>query len=312
MDGSDGQMEQVPARKTHIIAVGNQKGGVGKTTNAVHMAAALGEIGRKCLIIDLDMNQGATRHLGVPSNSFLGSYEVLIGEEQPADVVITNGDEDLELPKNVDLIAASRKLENTEQALHQKSKFVVEQNVLIKPLKTLEGRYDYIFLDTAPNANVPTIAAYKVARWFILAAMPDPLAITGLNDALVDIQDAQQNGNPDLEILGVVLSGVDGRRTRLASTLIDYVDRTVRFDDGSPAKFRNSISRSVVVHEAQKEGKTLFETHPQHKLCEQYRELAREIEIRLGLVTPTAKAKKSKAAANTDGEQMAEEAVGNG
>ncbi|WP_158633658.1 ParA family protein [Tautonia sociabilis] len=311
MDGGDGRSEQIRDRKTHIIAVGNQKGGVGKTTNAVHMAAALGETGRKCLIIDLDMNQGATRHLGVPSNSFLGSYEVLIGEEQPLDVVITNGDEDLELPKNVDLIPASRKLENTEQALHQKSKFIVEQNVLIQPLRSLEGKYDYIFLDTAPNANVPTIAAYKAARWFILAAMPDPLAITGLNDALVDIQDAQQNGNPKLEILGVILSGVDGRRTRLASQLIAYVDRTFRFDDGSPAKFESSISRSVVVHEAQKEGKTLFETHPQHKLCEQYRELAREIETRLGVV-PAAQAKRTKAAANTDGEEMAEEAVGNG
>ena len=162
-------------------------------------------LGRRCLLIDLDMNQGATRHLGVPSNSFLGSYEVLIGEEQPEDVIITNGDDDVELPKNVDLIAASRKLENTEQALRSKSKFIVDQNILIKPLESLAGQYDYIFLDTAPNANTPTIAAYKAARWFILAAMPDPLAITGLNDALMDIQDAQNNGNPDLEILGVIL-----------------------------------------------------------------------------------------------------------
>ena len=232
------------------------------------------------------MNQGATRHLGVPSNSFLGSYEVLIGEEQPEDVIITNGDDDVELPKNVDLIAASRKLENTEQALRSKSKFIVDQNILIKPLGTLAGQYDYIFLDTAPNANTPTIAAYKAARWFILAAMPDPLAITGLNDALMDIQDAQNNGNPDLEILGVILSGVDGRRTRLASALIDYVEKTFRFDDASSAKFETSISRSVVIHEAQKEGKTIFETHPTHKVCDQYRELAREIEARLKMPPP--------------------------
>jgi chromosome partitioning protein len=271
-------------KSTHIIAVGNQKGGVGKTTNAVHIAAALGEIGRRCLLIDLDMNQGATRHLGVPSNSFLGSYEVLIGEEQPEDVIVRNGEDDVELPKNVDLIAASRKLENTEQALSQRSKFIVEQDILINPLRSLVGKYDYIFLDTAPNASAPTVAAYKAARWFILAAMPDPLAITGLNDALIDIQDAQNNGNTELKILGVVLAGVDGRRTRLASALTEYVEDTFRFANKVSAKFRTSISRSVVIHETQKLGKTLFETHPEHKLCDQYRALAREIEERLGVV----------------------------
>src|SRR3954468_21494434 len=149
----EGNAEEGQARKTHIIAVGNQKGGVGKTTNSVNLAAALGEMGRKCLIVDLDANQGSTRHLGVPSQSFLGTYEVLIGEEQPADVIITNGEDDVELPKNVDLISATRKLEGIEDALRKHSKFIVGQDILIKPLKTLQGKYDYIFLDTAPNAN---------------------------------------------------------------------------------------------------------------------------------------------------------------
>lgn len=309
MDMREGKSPREARRNTRIIAVGNQKGGVAKTTNAVHIAAALGEMGKKCLIIDLDMNQGATRHLGVPSNSFLGSFEVLIGEEQPADVVITDGDEDLELPKNVDIIPASRKLETTDQALLQRSKFIVEQDVLIKPLKSLEGVYDYIFLDTAPNANTPTIAAYKAARWFILAAMPDPLAITGLNDALVDIRDAQQNGNADLEILGVILSGVDGRKTRLATALIAYVDKTFRFSDGSPAKFATDISRSVVVHECQKVGKTLFETHPTHKLCNQYRKVAAEIEARVNGATLQ---NANDPADLTGGADLDEEAIANG
>lgn len=275
MDGADNQ------RRTHIIAVGNQKGGVGKTTNSVHIAAALGEMGRKCLIIDLDANQGSTRHLGVPSTSFLGTYEVLIGEEQPLDVIITNGEDDVEIPKNVDLIPASRKLESIEDALRQHSKFIVEQDILIKPLRTLQGQYDYIFLDTAPNANAPTVAAYKAARWFILAAMPSPFAIAGLNDALTDIQDAQNNGNPDLEVLGVVLAGVDGRRTRLATALIDYVEKTFRFGDETSAKFKTVISRSVVIDEAQRAGKTLFDTHPDHKVTDQYRSIAKEVEARL-------------------------------
>ncbi len=289
----------VPSRKTHIIAVGNQKGGVGKTTNSVNLAAALGEMGRKCLIIDLDANQGSTRHLGVPSQSFLGTYEVLIGEEQPADVIITHGEDDVELPKNVDLISACRKLEGIEDALRKQSKFVVEQDILIKPLKTLEGEYDYIFLDTAPNANAPTVAAYKAARWFVLAAMPSPFAIAGLNDALTDIQDAQNNGNSDLEVLGVILAGVDGRRTRLATALMEYVEKTFRFDENTSAKFKTAISRSVVIDEAQKAGKTLFETHPEHKVTDQYRCLAKEVEARLELLASTMDAaSNSKAVAN--------------
>lgn len=293
----DGNTKEEQARKTHIIAIGNQKGGVGKTTNSVNLAAALGELGRKCLIIDLDANQGSTRHLGVPSQSFLGTYEVLIGEEQPADVIITNGEDDVELPQNVDLISASRKLEGIEDALRQHSKFIVEQDILIKPLRTLQGRYDYIFLDTAPNANAPTVAAYKAARWFILAAMPSPFAIAGLNDALTDIQDAQNNGNAELEVLGVVLAGVDGRKTRLATNLIEYVDKTFRFDEKTSAKFKTVISRSVVIDEAQKAGKTLFETHREHKVTNQYRELAKELEARLKVLSAPFPAD-SKAVAN--------------
>src|SRR3954451_9243449 len=96
--------------ETCIIAVGNQKGGVGKTTTTVHLAAALGERGRRCLIFDLDMNQGATRHLGIPSESFVGAFEVLTGEEPPEAVIIT-AEDGVTLPTNVHLIAARRNLE---------------------------------------------------------------------------------------------------------------------------------------------------------------------------------------------------------
>src|SRR3954454_20758245 len=272
---------------TTVIAVGNQKGGVAKTTNTVHMAAALGERGRRCLIIDLDMNQGATRHLGITSEAFLGSYEMLIGEELAEDVIITNDDEGVELPPNVHLISARRNLEKVEQALLQANKFVITQDVLIEPLRSLEGKYDYIFLDTAPNATTPTIAAYKAAKWFILSALPDPFAISGLTDALQDIHTAQRHGNPDLRILGVVLSGIDGRKTRLATSLISYVEEKFAVDGGPSAKFKTTISRSTVVPEAQKLGKTVFQTDPTHKVTQQYRELAREVEERTGRVPVT-------------------------
>lgn len=267
--------------KTRVIAVGNQKGGVGKTTNTVHIARALAERGSRVLIIDLDMNHGATRHFGVVPEAFLGSYEMLVGDEQAANLILTHEDEDVSLPEGLHLIPAARKLEGIDQALAQKSKFITPREVLITPLESLRGHYDYIFLDTAPNATTPTVASYLAADYFILSAMPDPFAIAGLNDALTDISDAQRRGNPKLVLLGVVLSGVD-KRTSLANSLSDFVETSFRVGaDSQSMKFRTSIGRSTVIPQTQKAGKTLFETHSTHKVTNEYRELAAEIEERL-------------------------------
>ncbi|MFM1747368.1 MAG: hypothetical protein RLZZ188_1034 [Verrucomicrobiota bacterium] len=270
-------------RRTRIIAVGNQKGGVGKTTNTVHIARALAEMGRQVLIIDLDMNHGATRHFGVEPEAFLGSFELMLGEEAPENLVLTHGEkeEGVSLPENLDLIPAARKLERIDQAVATKSKFVTPHEVLKHPLESLRGRYDYIFLDTAPNATLPTLAAYMNADYFILSAMPDPFAIAGLNDALRDIMDARNRGNPNLLLLGVVISAVD-KRTSLANSLSAFVEQSFRTGDTAESvKFRATIGRSTVIPQTQKVGKTLFETHSTHKVTEQYRELAREIEERL-------------------------------
>ena len=203
--------------KTRIIAVGNQKGGVGKTTNTVHIATALGELGRQSLIWDLDMNHGATRHFGIAAEAYLGTYEVLIGDEAPENVIIDGSDQEIEMPKGVHLLPANRKLEQIDDTLTSKNKFIIKHQILIEPLRHMRGKYDYIFLDTAPNATTPTIAAYCAAEWFLLTAIPDPFAIEGLNDALLDIASVREHGNQDLTVLGVVLSTVN-RRTRLGKT----------------------------------------------------------------------------------------------
>src|SRR5215470_9074894 len=90
-------------RRARVIAVGNQKGGVGKTTNTVHIARALAEMGRKVLIIDLDMNHGATRHFGVEPEAFLGSFEMLVGAEDAENLVLTHadGEEGINLPERL-------------------------------------------------------------------------------------------------------------------------------------------------------------------------------------------------------------------
>ena len=272
-----------PKRHTRVIAVGNQKGGVGKTTNTVHIARALAESGRKVLIIDLDMNHSATRHFGVEPEAFLGSFEMLMGDEPAENLILTAADkeEGVSLPDNLDLIAAARKLEGIDQAVMSKSKFMTPLEVMKAPLESLRGKYDYIFLDTAPNATLPTLAAYMNADYFILSAMPDPFAIAGLNDAVRDIVDARTRGNMKLALLGVVISGVD-KRTSLANSLTEFVEKSFKTGEQSDSvKFKTSIGRSTVIPQTQKVGKTLFETHSTHKITDEYRALAQEIEERL-------------------------------
>ena len=271
-------------RPGRVIAVGNQKGGVGKTTNTVHLARALVELGRKVLIIDLDMNHGATRHFGIEPEAFYGSYEMLVGDEPPGNLTVTHADEEANVPEGLEIIPAARKLEGIDQAVMSRSKFVTPRDVLKTPLDALRPDYDYIFLDTAPNATLPTLAAYMTADYFILSAMPDPFAIAGLNDAMRDILDAREKGNPKLAILGVIVSGVD-KRTSLANTLSDFVEQSFKTgEEGESVKFKTSIGRSTVIPLTQKVGKTLFETHANHKVTDEYRALAQEVEARLAKI----------------------------
>lgn len=272
-----GELSQ--SRKTRVIAVGNQKGGVGKSTVSTHLATALGEMGFRCLIWDLDSNSGTTRCFNIPE-TFLGAFEVMIGEEDPEDVIITNDPvEGLHLPTNVDVIIARRNLDSLDEIIRSKNRFADARDSLKAPLERLQGKYDYIFLDTAPNTNPPTMAAYKAAEWFLVSAMPDPLAVKGINDAMADIDAVRQNGNPSLQLLGVVLSCVD-RRTRLAIQLSSFVHQAFPEHAGS---FNVQLSRAVAIPEAQKLGQTVLQMDPNHKLSEQYRELARELEARIEL-----------------------------
>ena len=271
-------------RKTRVVAVGNQKGGVAKTTLAVQLAAALGERGKRCLVWDLDMNCGASQHFGIKrAMKLLGTYEVLLGKEDPKDVIVQQGElEEVQLPQNLDLLPARRNLENVDSAFSTELGPMFEKgNALIKPVQTLDGEYDYIFLDTAPNLTTPTIAAYKAAEYFLLSAAPETFAVRGLTEALRDIGDAQRNGNPKLTLIGIVLQAVPGKPTKLSEKLIAFVEKT--FDEVPEwmQPYRTRISYSTVISSAQDQGKTIFQTEPKHKVAEQFRALAREFEERL-------------------------------
>jgi len=253
-----------------VLAVGNQKGGVGKSTNTVHLAAALGERGYTSLIIDLDPSAGATKHLGIPPESFAGTLELLTTEETPETLAVTE-----KLPKGVSLIPARAELAELDHLL---SKFVDRTRILDRALSLARPAFDFIFLDTPPNPGaITTVAAYSAAEWFLLSAFPHPLAVGGLNEALKDIVDVRARRNPTLEVLGVIVTAVDAR-SNLWREVEDVVNRAL------PGRsFQTKISQAIEVAKCSGRGKTLLQMkgHAKHPVTIQYRALAREIEERV-------------------------------
>jgi chromosome partitioning protein len=254
-----------------VIAVGNQKGGVGKTTNTVHLAAALGLRGHKCLIIDLDPAAGSTKHFGITPSEYQGSLELLAGKANLESLVITEG-----LPKGVHLIPSRPQLSELDTLL---SKFVDKMKLLAAPLADARRRYDYIFLDTPPiSASTPTMAAYASAEWFLLCAFAHPLSLGGLTEAFRDITDVRQYQNPNLTILGVVFSNVDVRARNLRGGMEMAIDNAL-----PGRRFNSWISQAVVVPECSGKGITVFQLPggERNKVARQYMALAQEIEDRV-------------------------------
>jgi len=253
-----------------VIAVGNQKGGVGKSTNTVHLASALGEKGYKSLIIDLDPSAGSTKHLGIPPESFAGTLELVTTEETPETLAVTE-----KLPKGVHIIPARAELSELD---HHMSKFIDRTQILERALSLARPMYDFIFLDTPPNPGATTtVAAYSSADWFLLSAFPHPLAVGGLNEALKDIIDVRARRNPALEVLGVVVSAVDGR-SNLWREVEDVVNK------GLPGRgFQTKISQAIEIAKCSGRGKTLLQIkgNEKHPVANQYRALASEIEERV-------------------------------
>jgi chromosome partitioning protein len=254
-----------------VIAVGNQKGGVGKTTNAIHLAAALGETGYDCLVIDLDPAAGATKHLGVPQNSFAGSLELLTTDETVESLAVTE-----KMPKGVHLIPSRPQLSELESVV---SKFIDRTTVLEKPLMLARQRYDFIFLDTPPSAAaITTVAAYSTAEWFLLSAFLHPLSLAGLTEAFNDIADVRKHRNRRLEVLGVVYTNVDGRAKKLRHQLETVVNEAL-----PGRQFQTSIPQAIILPELSGQGITLFQLPNTHtnSIANHYRRLASEVKHRV-------------------------------
>lgn len=260
-------------RSATVIAIGNQKGGTGKSTVTVHLAAALGRRRKRVLVIDLDPAAGATKHLGVSPDGYAGTFELLTTEEALDALVLTTS-----MPAGVNLIAARPQLSELDQSL---SRYTDRTRLLARAIAEGEGTYDYILLDTAPYAAfVTTVAAYAAAEWFLLTAFPHPLSLAGLTEAFRDLADVRRLTNPGLRVLGVVMTNVDRR----ASRMLAEIEHTL--EAAAPGSLMQSrISQAAVIPWASGHGHTVFEID--NPRCErpvaEFLALAHEVEERIGV-----------------------------
>ena len=260
------------------IGLGNHKGGVGKSTNAVHLAAALGEMGFRCLVIDLDPTAGTTKLLGLNPDDYEGTLELLTTKgTTPLDVVVSELEEgEGELPEGVHLIPARTELADLDQKLEH-IKFLDRFSLLKTPLKILKKNYDFILVDTPPQPGSTLLAsAYAAVEWFLLCVNAEPLSVGTLMETLKDIGEVRKRLNKDLQVLGVVI----GRVKRSSSYWKDIVEL---IDTHLPGRgFATQISDTVQLQRLSDQGICLFQhkRHTKSVAAEEYRAVAKEIQKR--------------------------------
>ncbi len=246
---------------SHVIAVLNQKGGVGKTTTTINLSAAMAKMGKSVLIIDLDPQANATSGLGIDKSKIKSSvYDVLISGEAPTDAIIeTHLDSLFLLPATTSLAAAEQELVSV----------LSRESVLKHALGTLS--YDYILIDCPPSLGLLSINALVAADSVLIPVQTEFYALEGLGLLMQTIQRVQQGLNPSLKLLGVVMTMVDARNA-LSGQVVAEVKK--HFGD---LVFQNYIPRNVRLAEAPSFGKTVFEHDKWSKGARAYKALAKEV-----------------------------------
>ena len=239
-----------------IVAFVNQKGGVGKTTSAVSLTAALAAKGKKVLLCDFDPQANATSGMGVDKNAVsLSTYDLVINEQPAVEAVVHTKFGDV-LPSSAALSGAGVELvgaENREYALQ-------------KALAPLREQYDYIFIDCPPSLELLTLNALCAADSILIPVQCEYFALEGLSDLMVTMRAVKRGLNPNLQIFGVLLTMFDGR-TNFSSQVAEEVrrhfpgkvyatviPRNVRLAEapshGLPVTFYDKFSRGAVAYNA--------------------------------------------------------------
>ncbi|NLX61400.1 MAG: ParA family protein [Tissierellia bacterium] len=245
-----------------IISVFNQKGGVGNTTSVINLAAALGKMGQKILVIDIDPQGNATSGLGVDKNSLSVSiYDVIINNLAMKTVIKTTSAENVDIvPSNVDLAGAVIELiEKEERELSLK-----------KALKGIRDKYDFIFIDCPPSLGLLSINGLAASDSVIIPIQCEYYALEGVSQLMETILLVKRSLNPNLEIEGVILSMFDGR-TNLSIQVVDEVKKY--FKD---KVYTSIIPRNVRLAEAPSYGLSVIDYDPKSRGAEAYTDLAEE------------------------------------
>ena len=245
-----------------VIAVFNQKGGVGKTTTNVNLSACIAVRGKKVLVVDIDPQGNTTSGLGIDKKELRKTiYDVLIGEEKAEDVIIQTAVENLSIiPSSVQLAGAEIELTGFEE----------REKMLKKALEGIRDEYQYVFIDCPPSLGLLTINALTAADSVLKPIHCEYYALEGVSQLMNTIWLVQRGLNPDLKVEGVVLSMFDGR-TNLS---IQVVDEVKRYFKGMV--YTTIIPRNVRLAEAPSYGVPILMYDPKSKGAEAYEELADE------------------------------------